>query len=33
VGKATAELLGYGVAPEQATRQLWELWKLLESLL
>ena len=33
VAKATAELLSYGVVPEQAIRQLEELWDLLESLL
>lgn len=33
VGKATVALLSYGVAPEQATRQLQVLWELLESLL
>jgi hypothetical protein len=33
VAKATAELLTYGVAPEPATRQLQNLWGLLESLL
>ena len=33
VAKGTVELLSYGVAPEQALRQLQELWELLESLL
>jgi hypothetical protein len=32
IGKATVELLNHGVAVEEATRQLQNLWDLLETL-